>query len=187
MYEEHFTEICRDNCSKCKAGACPCASICPLYKGEMAKFINKRYLTISPRPSDYKSISDMVEQWVDNFIKLSPALAGAIVVLELAQGIRPHFHCILDCKDNIKLTSTLFCWSQYHNVKLHAAFKEGLHYLFKDVDNTFSSTGLVPIYELDDFLRIKSERKQKRQEQLRSIRAAEIKSYNNEIPQWMRN
>lgn len=181
MYEVPIYENCEKDCSLCKEGVCDCQAYCPLYERTVAEYKNPRYLTISPNPKDYPSLTNLVSEWQELFIKLMPALEDGVIVLELAGGIRPHFHCILDVKDRIKFTSTLYCWSRYHNVKQHNAFLKGLHYIFKDVSKTYKETGIVPIVEIGDLQNIKDARMKAR----RLERIAVLKDSLPAIPSWM--
>lgn len=164
-----------------------CKAYCCLYEGEMALYDNINYVTISPNPKDYPDRKHLLDDWQEKFIKLLPSYSKSLIVLELAGGLRPHYHCIFDVTDNIKFTATLYKWSIYHNVKIHGKFKSGLHYMFKSVDETYRATGQIPIIEYEDYtaiLRLRQDRKAEEKERQKALNMNDI---NASIPVWMLN
>jgi len=64
-------------------------------------------------------------------------------------------------------------------------FKNGLHYLFKDVDKTYKNTHIVPIVLYDDLIALHAQNKidRKRQKILHKAYEVDVPT----IPQWMLN
>lgn len=153
MYEH--TAIAECPCTTgtdCRRLNCFCSGFCGLYEGEVAEFKSYTAATISPDPRTIDDYDSSHNDWLDWFTKLLPTLHDCIIVLELA-GVRPHYHCLFKVKDRVGFNIKLLNRSRYHNVKTHNMFKDGLHYLFKDVDNTYKGTGIIPIVLYDDLQR----------------------------------
>lgn len=123
-----------------------------VYTDQVSKWDNVTYFTISPNPQrfekyDYVRIYD---EWRQIFRHaLYNTCHDYIIVYELA-GLRPHFHGVASIKDKVGFTKRMFNISRYDNVKIHNQFKKGIPYLFKDVDNTYKATHIVPVFERDD-------------------------------------
>lgn len=165
MYDDTVTGKCRcqitSTCSV-HSNDCNCEAYCEIYAGAVARYIDKQYVTISPDPLTIANYSKMHESYIEGlFHKLVKVTNDFIIVLELA-GLRPHYHCIFDVRDRVGFNIKLLNHSKYNNVKKHGPFKQGLHYLFKDVVKTHLETNIVPILErsdvITDYSKIKSVR-----------------------------
>lgn len=168
--------------TKCEHEGCECEGICELYIQQVEAMKKPTCITISPNPRDYDNITKLIEDWYSNFYKFRRHLYDGVFVMELAGGRRPHYHCIIDIKDNIGVTATLFAWSKYNNVKEHGMFKKGLHYLFKDVQTTYNKTGRNPVMEVADFESVAKYRRDKKAEERRYNKREEVEKG---IPKWM--
>lgn len=144
---------------------CDCTAYCFLYERQVAAFDRLQCVTISPNPnriSDYVTLVDDLKR--DLLKKLSLVTHDYIIVLELA-GLRPHFHCVFDVKDPVGFNIKLLNASRYDNIKKHAMFKNGMHYMFKDVTKTYTETGIIPIMEKADIDEYNLQLKLKREEE----------------------
>lgn len=164
---------------------CSCAGFCELYYHQVNDWQNAYAFTISPDLKLYEhNIEKCHSDWVDNFKKFTKHLNDCIVVLEM-DGFRPHYHCIAYVKSTIGYNATLLSWSNYHNVKSHAMFKERLHYLFKDVVSTYEKTNIVPILEYSDFIdMIHCKKELLRVERLHN-KLKEFNETKKALPSWM--
>lgn len=178
--------LCKNQTS-CKQNKdkCTCTSYCELYAGTMAEYKVPRYVTVSPQPRDYNSIADCYTEWKQMFYKMRKHLNGGIFVLELAGG-RPHFHLVLDIKDKIGFTSTIFSWQKYHNVKIHNKYRNGYHYLFKEVEATYDNTGLDPIYTYAHMMKEENDKHTRKSLERLRRKQNELDIFNSEIPAWMK-
>lgn len=158
-----------------------------LYTGTVASYKSATWFTISPNPSRYKNIDDCITSWRTLLRKsLYTTCYDYLYVLELAGGIRPHFHGVCDVKDKIGFTKKFFLMSQHDNVKIHKQFKQGIGYMFKDVDTTYSATGINPVIERDDDTSYYDNKKKERSERLLRLRQTQLDILNKDIPEWMR-
>lgn len=158
----------------CTINKCDCEAFCSLYERQVAGFQNKKYFTVSPDTKNYHNSKTLISDWNDMFTKMCRHCTDILVVLELAGGVRPHFHCIADVP-NTELqyfSNTLMCWGNYNNVRLHAEFTKGFHYMFKDVQYTYKC-GHTPILEREDFISIYNGKVAKRKEELKRIKNEE--------------
>mgnify|MGYP000010260085 CR=1 FL=1 len=173
-----------DNCKQDK-DKCSCKEYCCLYARSLASFSSPLYFTVSPRIEE-TSYTKICQEWRAKFYKMRRHIKGGIFVLELANGLRPHFHAVVDVVDKRGITATLFSWSRYDNVKKHGKYKNGFHYLFKDVEQTYEDTGIKPIYTYEQ---IKEEEDKKHLERCLDRLAQKqdnINFLNKDIPAWMR-
>lgn len=158
-----------------------------LYAGTVASYVTPRYFTISPNPSRYKDIFDLMDIWRSNIRKaLYSTCHDYVFVVELAGGIRPHYHGVCDVKDNIGFTKKMFKLAQFDNVKIHQPFKQGIGYMFKDVDTTYSHTGVNPVIERQDDTMYYDGKKKERSDNILRRRQSKLDVLNKDIPAWMR-
>lgn len=187
MYDDTVMPKCNcDITDKCRAdNTCSCADYCRVHERTVAQYRNRQCVTVSPNIKDYESFDKLLVEWHDNFYKLKKHLIGGVIVLEMA-GLRPHYHCIFDVRDNVYFTKTLFCWSKYHNVKKHNMFKNGLHYIFKDIAATIRDTGADPIYTYEQMMAEQSEAKRQSLLKKISITKDNLAFHQKELPEWLR-
>lgn len=156
MYEHTANRSCECKVNTpCGKDNCSCIGFCGLFEGEVAEFKSYTAATISPDPRDIADYDTLHNDWLSFFVKLLPHIDDCIIVLELA-GLRPHYHCIFKVKDYVGFNIKLLNRSRYHNIKKHNMFKDGLHYLFKSVDETYKQTNIIPIVLYDDLIRKKA-------------------------------
>lgn len=177
MYHELGAKIC--NC--CGIPNCQCEGICHLVDRDIQTFKRLQCFTVSPNPKQYDNIPKLIEDWNDKFYSLCKHLSDGIFVIEM-DGVRPHYHCVVDILDKVGFNQTLFCWSQYHNVKKHDMFKRGIHYLFKDVERTYEDIAVFPIRTYADYNNIRIANKAKRQEILLQNKKDRLDELNKDIP-----
>ena len=167
----------------CTQKDCECAPYCLLYGGQ--HMTTYTCVTISPDTRNYGTIEDLNKEWIYQFIKLSRFLEEIIIVLELANGIRPHYHLALRTQNKIALTQTLYTWSKYNNVKRHPSFIKGWHYMFKQVDTTYEATGIDPIYDRTRLNNIKEDHKKEKKQALKEMKHKEQYIDEPVIPTWI--
>jgi len=165
---------------------CSCTAYCTLHAGSMAKYLKPKYFTISPDMRQYNTIKECVTEWHDCFYKMRKNIRDGVFVMEMAGGIRPHFHCIVDVTNLVGYTKTLFAWQKYHNVKNHNKYTNGYHYLFKEIDETKELTDIDPIYTYDDILKQETDRILKRSLQRLERKQHLLDDNIKEVPAWMR-
>lgn len=157
-----------------------------LYREQLNNFTNKRYFTISPSFSGFTSLESCITEWKG---RIRDALYNTCIdyvyTLELAGGIRPHFHGIVDLKDYIGFTKKMFLLARYDNVKIHTAFKKGDEYIFKECDITYRLTNMIPIIEKEDDFQYKAEMQRKRKQAQTDKRIELLQD--KPIPRWMLN
>lgn len=169
-----------------KKERCDCPEYCQQYYDTLDSIGRPVCVTVSPDCREYDSLDKCHEQWRGYFYKMRRHLKYGIFVLEIAQGRRPHYHMMLDVKDKIGLTKTLYSWGKYHNVKKHNMFHNGIHYLFKEVNYTRTNTGIEPIMDYDMFIKEQDEKLTLRSlERLRRKRE-DAKQLTLTLPKWMR-
>lgn len=188
MYDDTVKSNSIDRKCKCKVGThcgrtdCDCGGMCEIFEGQMADILTWNAVTVSPDPRTIEDYDQLQTTWQNRFTKLLPHIEDCIIVLELA-GLRPHYHCVFKVKDKVGFNIKLLNWSRHDNIKKHNMFKDGLHYLFKDVDKTYDETKIIPILLHDDLIETKLQQKLNRQRKLIShdIFCLDERPY----PKWM--
>lgn len=154
-----------------------------LYEGKVAEFSNRQWFTISPNPQRHRSMDELIDTWQSRIRgAMYYTCSDYVYVCELAGGIRPHFHGVCDVKDKVGFSKKMFLMAQYDNVRLHKEFKQGLEYMFKECDATYSSTNRSPIREKEDDYKYK--KAQLEQAKQRRLKERGDNMY-VDIPAWM--
>lgn len=163
-------------------------SLSELYKGQVAKFSNPQWFTISPDTRHYTQRSQVITEWISIIHKwLYPSCRDYVFVLELDDE-RPHFHGVCDIKDYISFSSKYWTIKNGNNSRLHAEFKKGgLSYLFKDSDKTYLHTGVQPVYEYGDWVTSLARKKEARHKIQMERREEYLKEEVRNTPSWMLN
>lgn len=168
----------------CSRTHCFCSGMCRLFAGEVADLKQCQAVTISPDPRTIVDYISMHAEWQEHFVKLRHVISDCIIVLELA-GLRPHYHCVFTVKDPVGFNIKLLNLSKVHNIKKHNMFKEGLHYIFKEVDTTYEQTGILPVFIYEDIVQLVKNKDELKKARILSVRQSRIDDLNKEIPDWM--
>lgn len=129
---EHITVCTRDVCD-CNPYCENNKALLEQHKAATPRF--KKFITISPRPTS-DSMEKQLTGWKIELNKLAKASKLLLIVAELNSSAQLHFHGVAIPKDLFKFNRIMRRISTWDNSKQHSAFKDGYHYLFKDVDYT---------------------------------------------------
>lgn len=118
-----------------------CTEYRPLYDSIKRR---PRWLTISPPYSNIDP-DDYLREWNEEFFKFRYFADKILGVAEIANG-RIHFHFVYEQKDPIKEYRHLNTIRRDSMVRVYNGYPEkGLHYLFKDIEESKMLFSLSPV------------------------------------------
>lgn len=169
---------CKSFCERCFCEYCVEYNI----KYDIILSRNPKWLTISPRYSDKDPTIDYID-WLDDIEELLKCSSHLLGVVEFAND-RMHFHIMYDCTDPIKSYRVVNKFRADCMVKIYNGGPEkGLHYLFKDIEESKTLIPTVSTIFTDDML---DDRKKERKKQARlRLITQSLLERKKEIPEWM--
>lgn len=122
--------------------------ICDLCKEYQERYdliqVKPRWLTISP-PENTLDPDDLVMDWNEVFFKMRYFARNMLGIVEV-KNCRIHFHIVYECKDSIREYHDITRIKKNSIASVYNGYPEqGLHYLFKDIDDIRGLLTVSPI------------------------------------------
>lgn len=116
---------------------CPCVYCCQYARDhDSIMSLNPRWLTISP-PADTDEPLASLGYWLKKFRCLNDISRDFILVAEVSDQLRLHFHILYSLKDHVKEYKYINGWRHEAQIRVYnGGPKAGKHYLFKDINTT---------------------------------------------------
>lgn len=128
--------------SQCTIKDCQCIDYCSKFEEILNKITKKHFcwFTHSPKPNQLKEEligpkynEDLVKELYTDCLN-NKAIGEFLLVPEVTEGGRLHFHALIELKDKVKFYKTFvpkYYWRGINKFILNQKPKYGYHYLFK--------------------------------------------------------